>query len=482
MTVSSEVKRKDYAGNGSTTNFATVFRFLQNSDVKVILTVDATAVETVQVLDTDYTLVGAGLDAGGAVTMIVAPPSGATLTVKRDVSLTQETDYIENDDFPAESHEDALDKLTMITQQIQEELDRSLKLSESGSSTGLTLPDPSDGLFLQWDSADNLVNVDILLQGALAVSDFAKTYLDDLTATATRATLGLTIGTDVAPNASPVLTGIPAAPTAAPGTNTTQLGTTAFTTEAISAIPLASNIAGLLPSNAADADHDITISVGSASDSATAKQLALSSDITKQLDAAFVEGNDAGGLFSGTIDADTTYHLFIIEKDSDGSIDAGFDTSLTAANIPTGFTAFRRIASFITDSSSNIIGFSAVESNGGGLIHTYDDRIQDVNDTTPGTARVTFTATVPLDIQFLARLAVILVETATAEIIITETTQTDVAPTSTTNDLRTTSSGSQATTNMERMTSTLGQMNFRSSDATVSAFAISIIGYYDFRR
>ena len=32
-----------------------------------------------------------------------------------------------NDPFPAETHEDALDKLNMQTQELQEELDRSLK-------------------------------------------------------------------------------------------------------------------------------------------------------------------------------------------------------------------------------------------------------------------------------------------------------------------------------------------------------------------
>ncbi len=38
-----------------------------------------------------------------------------------------------------------------------------------------------------------------------------------------------------APLASPTLTGVPAAPTAAPGTNTTQLATTAFVTAAVAA-------------------------------------------------------------------------------------------------------------------------------------------------------------------------------------------------------------------------------------------------------
>jgi hypothetical protein len=140
MTVSSETKRADYTGNGSTTDFATVFRFLQNSDVKVILTVTATGVETVQAETTNYTLVGDGLDAGGTVTMLVAPPIGTTLTIKRDVPLTQGTDYVENDSFPAESHETALDKLTMIVQQIQEEIDRSVKFAEAEDTAISTLP------------------------------------------------------------------------------------------------------------------------------------------------------------------------------------------------------------------------------------------------------------------------------------------------------------------------------------------------------
>lgn len=140
MTVSSEVKRADYAGNASTTDFATVFRFLQNSDVRVILTVDTTGVETPQVETTNYTLAGADLDAGGTVTMLVAPPVGTTLTIKRDVTLTQGTDYVENDEFPAESHEDALDKLTMITQQLQEELDRGIKFAEAESTASPLLP------------------------------------------------------------------------------------------------------------------------------------------------------------------------------------------------------------------------------------------------------------------------------------------------------------------------------------------------------
>lgn len=174
MTVSSETNRKDYAGNGSTTEFATGFRFLENDQLKVILTVDSTGVETVKILNTDYSVTGADDDAGGTVTMIVAPSLGETLTIKRDMEIVQETEYVEGDNFPAKSHERALDKLTMLVQQAQEEINRSLKLSEGQQSSGLSIPEPIESQFLQWDADGNLKNTNISTLGAIAVSVFGQ--------------------------------------------------------------------------------------------------------------------------------------------------------------------------------------------------------------------------------------------------------------------------------------------------------------------
>jgi len=152
MTVSTATNRADYNGNGSVVDFAVPFRFLVNSDVQVIL-IDSSDVETTQVETTNYTLVGAGNDAGGTVTMLVAPATGERLTVLRDVPTTQETDYVENDSFPAESHEDALDKLTMIVQQQEELLARTLKFTAGSINTdNLSLPVPTVGQFLKWNA------------------------------------------------------------------------------------------------------------------------------------------------------------------------------------------------------------------------------------------------------------------------------------------------------------------------------------------
>ena len=148
MTVSGTAARATYSGNGSTTAFVVPFYFLADAHLAVILR-GADGVETTQTLNSDYTVTGAGSASGGSVTMSTAPASGETLAILREVPLTQETDYVENDPFPAETHERALDKLTMINQQQTEVLDRTFKVSEV-SETNPTLPVPSEGAFIGW--------------------------------------------------------------------------------------------------------------------------------------------------------------------------------------------------------------------------------------------------------------------------------------------------------------------------------------------
>jgi len=127
MTISTTTSRITYSGNGVTDEFAFPYYFFENGDLIVILT-DSDGVSTVQTITSDYTVTGAGNDSGGTVTMLTPPAAGESLLIYRSLSLTQETDYITGDPFPAETHERALDRLTMIAQQLQEELNRSAKL------------------------------------------------------------------------------------------------------------------------------------------------------------------------------------------------------------------------------------------------------------------------------------------------------------------------------------------------------------------
>lgn len=161
MTVNTTTSRVAYAGNGSTTVFAIPFYFLSSSDLTVIRTA-STGAQTTLVLNTDYTVSGAGVPAGGSVTCTVAPAVGQSLVIFRDPAATQLTDYQPNDPFPAETHERALDKLTMIAQRLKDLVTRSFTLSDgdvSGANT--TLPSPSANKLIGWDTnALALQNVD----------------------------------------------------------------------------------------------------------------------------------------------------------------------------------------------------------------------------------------------------------------------------------------------------------------------------------
>lgn len=138
-----------------------------------------------------------------------------------------------------------------------------------------------------------------------------------------------------------------------------------------------------ISNNVTDAAHDIDIAVGECRDSGDAFDMVLAATLVKQIDAAFVAGTNAGGLFTGAVAAGTWYHVFLIRKISNGQIDAGFDTSVSAANIPAGWSAYRRLGAVLTDGSANILGFTRV-----GEHFIWNDPIEDVADTNFGTADV----------------------------------------------------------------------------------------------
>jgi hypothetical protein len=134
MTISSTTVRNSYSGNGSTTVFAYTFKILDDDEIQVIIR-SSTGTETTKTKTTHYTVSGVGSSGGGNITFLTAPGSTETVVLKRNTTKTQETDYVANDPFPANSHEEALDRVTMIAQEIQEELGRSIKLSKTNTMT-----------------------------------------------------------------------------------------------------------------------------------------------------------------------------------------------------------------------------------------------------------------------------------------------------------------------------------------------------------
>jgi hypothetical protein len=137
MTVSTTIIKNFHNGNASTTNFAYQFRILEDTDLLVIIRTNSTGAEATKTLSTHYTVAGAGDASGGSITFTAGniPASGETVVIRRNVPQTQAIDYIANDPFPAETHEEGLDRGTMVAQQVAEESNRSIKLSRTNTMT-----------------------------------------------------------------------------------------------------------------------------------------------------------------------------------------------------------------------------------------------------------------------------------------------------------------------------------------------------------
>lgn len=162
MTVSSTTTPTvQYAGNGSTTAFSTSFVFLDQGDLIVTLT-DSSGSDTVQVITTNYTVAG-GSGSSGTVTMLVAPASGETLTIERSTTKTQLVDYLANDSFPAETHEAALDRLTLISQEVDGQLSRVFTAAATSGVTDFEVPAVADG-YLRWNADGTAITTSITVE------------------------------------------------------------------------------------------------------------------------------------------------------------------------------------------------------------------------------------------------------------------------------------------------------------------------------
>lgn len=135
MTISTTTSRVSFAGNASTVNFATGFKFFAATDLTVIIVTDSTGAEVTKTLTTHYSVAGAGSDSGGTVTMGAAPASGETIVIVRTQPYTQGLDLVENDPFPSDSVEETLDKIVVMTQQNDDALLRSVRKAEGFTET-----------------------------------------------------------------------------------------------------------------------------------------------------------------------------------------------------------------------------------------------------------------------------------------------------------------------------------------------------------
>lgn len=134
MTVSSSTRKAGPLNcNGAVTSYPFAFKCFTSADIRVVLT-NSSAVESDLVLDSNYTVsLNADQNAspGGTITTTVAYATGNTITIVSDLDMLQETDIQNQGGFYPEVIENALDKVTMLVQQVQEQVDRAVKVDVS---------------------------------------------------------------------------------------------------------------------------------------------------------------------------------------------------------------------------------------------------------------------------------------------------------------------------------------------------------------
>lgn len=180
MTVPSEVSKMLYEGNGATSVFPYTFRVLDASHL-LVTEADANGNESTLQIGTDYAVSGVTSYSGGNVTLTAPLADGHRLAIRRVLPVTQPVDFRNGGQFFAETHEDAFDRLTMIAQQVNETVERSIRLAETVPdevADGIQLPAGSPNKYIGWNFDGTKLENKTLEQ--IAVDSITASWVYDL--------------------------------------------------------------------------------------------------------------------------------------------------------------------------------------------------------------------------------------------------------------------------------------------------------------
>ena len=133
MTVTATTSTKSYTGDGSTTSFPTTFAFKgtgSSAELTVVQRTIATGAETTLSYSTHYTVTG-GSGSTGTVVAASAPADTVQWHIRRNTSTLQNSNYVTNDPFPADTLEGDIDRLAMAGQERDGDISQAFKYPDT---------------------------------------------------------------------------------------------------------------------------------------------------------------------------------------------------------------------------------------------------------------------------------------------------------------------------------------------------------------
>ncbi len=410
MSITTQTLRKDYTANGINTIFAVDFPIFYESNATPkfsieVITTDTSGIETIKIETIDYTITYTSIENGviqtSNVVFNVAPINQHKVSILRKVNLTQNAEFTTTgtEKYSGKAVESALDKLTLQNLQIQESLNRVVRLPKSSSLINIEFPidlNRADQAVVVNTTGDNLTTKNLADINLATLTNFAKTLMDDNNASEARTTLNaqqlnanLTAlaGLTGASNKLPYFTGV--------GTMAVQDLIATATNRGISYI---NN-----PVTLVNEGTSITDTIGfNAGTFITSSGLQIYLPLIRkkiQSTGSWTAGDTNNGLDTGSRTASTFYRTFVIQNNSTGAYDILFSVSATSPTVPSGYTNLGIMDyAIIRVNASNNIAISKWHSNDKRLVLGGTERITFVNSTA-GSGNVTIlNTTEPLEL------------------------------------------------------------------------------------
>lgn len=156
-----DARFRRFVATAGQTVFPVTFVFFAASDLEVVR--ERAGVETVLALTADYTVTGAGLEAGGAVTLTAGATAGDVIAIRGEQPIARTEDFVDGQALTAAALNAEFARFWIAAQQLAREIGRGVRLAPTDAAVQLLLP-PAAGRsnrLLGFDNAGDLVALDV---------------------------------------------------------------------------------------------------------------------------------------------------------------------------------------------------------------------------------------------------------------------------------------------------------------------------------